>query len=152
MRILGIDPGTSCGFAVLEDGKRVASGVWDLSPKRFEGGGMRYLRFERLFSEALPGVQLVAFEEVRHHAGTTAAHVYGGIVAVLQTVCEKDALKYYAIPVATVKKTATGKGGAGKPAMVEAANKKWLLGLTEADDDEADALWIAQTAHEQFGG
>lgn len=49
MRILGIDPGTSCGWAILDDGGRVASGVWDLSPKRFEGGGMRYIRFERLF-------------------------------------------------------------------------------------------------------
>lgn len=97
-------------------------------------------------------MKLVAFEEVRHHAGTTAAHIYGGIVAVLQTVCEKDMLRYYAIPVATVKRTATGKGNAGKPEMVEAANRQWHLDLDLSDDDEADALWIAQTAQDQFGG
>ena len=54
MRILAIDPGTSCGWAIWDGGDVVHAGTWDLSSRRFEGGGMRYVHFERFFREALP--------------------------------------------------------------------------------------------------
>jgi len=150
-RILGIDPGTRCGWAVWH-GEVIAAGTWDLSSRRFEGGGMRFLRFEQRFSEALAGVDLVAFEEVRKHMGVDAAHVYGGIVAVLTKVCEAAGKPYHAIPVGTIKKFATGKGNVGKEPMIAAANKKWGLTLGDKDDNEADARWIAETAASEFGG
>lgn len=56
-----------------------------------------------------------------------------------------------AIDVATVKRTATGKGNADKLAMIAAANARWSLSLGPKDDDEADARWIAETAGQQFG-
>lgn len=148
MLILGIDPGTKCGWALLRDGERVASGVWDLKSKRHEGGGMRFLRARTYMSEALQGVDAVAYEEVARHAGTAAAHVYGGLVAVLQAECEQAGIPYRGIPVGTVKKRATGKGNAGKPAMVAAAVEQWGA---VADDNEADALWIAMVLTEDLG-
>ena len=59
IRYIGIDPGSSCGWAVLdEDGKRVASGTWDLKPKRHQGAGMRYVRCARMLRELLEAYPL----------------------------------------------------------------------------------------------
>jgi Holliday junction resolvasome RuvABC endonuclease subunit len=145
--IIGIDPGTLCGWAVLDDGgSRLASGFWDLRPRRYEGAGMRFVRLRRYLGELLVGYSeaevVLVYEEVRHHAGTDAAHIYGGIVAVLQEWCEGAKVPYDAVPVGTVKKQATGKGNAKKEEMVAAAVQRWALDPTE---DEADALWIAET-------
>lgn len=147
MNILAIDPGTKCGWAIKVDG-HVVSGVWDLSPRRHEGGGMRYLRVLRHLEEicetsAKPG--MVVYEEVRRHAGTDAAHVYGGIIATIQAYCENRKIPYTGIPVGTIKKTATGKGNANKEAMLEAAARQWP-GYQCADDNEADARWCLVAA------
>lgn len=144
---IGIDPGTRCGWAILRgDGTRIQSGTWDLSPRRHEGGGMRYLRVRDHLVEMLAQfrVERLAYEEVRRHAGTDAAHVYGGIVAMIAAVCEERAVPYVGAPVGTVKKLATGKGNADKDAMVSAA--KALFGCMPGDDNEADALFVALAA------
>lgn len=150
MRIVGIDPGTNCGWCVLSDNKVEASGVWDLKPRRHEGGGMRYLRVRKYFEHILDTskVDAVAYEEVRRHRGVDAAHIYGGIVGQITAVCEEREIPFKAIPVGTAKKRATGKGNASKDAMVEAANKEWQLNITK--DDEADALWMAQTLADEL--
>jgi len=148
-RVLGIDPGTYCGFALLDEGERIASGTWDLSIGRHESAGMRFVKLEHQLREILEnGVDLIAFEEVVRHAGTQAAHIYGGIVAVIKLTAEKKGVPYVGIPVGTVKKRATGKGNADKVAMVNAA-KRWF-GSAPNDNNEADALWIALVATEQF--
>lgn len=149
MRTLAIDPGTRCGYAWTDSGNVVAhqSGTWDLSSRRFEGGGMRFLRLRSHLEEIAPG--LVVFEEVRRHLGTDAAHVYGGLVATIQTWCEDRVVPYSAIPVGTVKKRATGKGNAKKDAMVLAAQRD--LGMLGDDDNQADALWLLVCALESFG-
>lgn len=150
-RILGIDPGTKCGWALLDDGRRVSSGTWDLAVKRNESEGMRFIRLEQQLAEVLAGgVDLVAFEEVKRHLGTIAAHVYGGIVAIITSCCDKRKVPYQGILVQHVKRRATGKGNAPKEAMVNAAYERWSLSnLTE---DEADALWIALCGHEALTG
>jgi len=150
MIVIGIDPGTDCGWAMLNAhtwGLRMGSGVWDLKPRRHEGGGMRYLRLRHYLADMLalcpPTCVAVIYEEVRRHMGTDAAHVYGGIVGVLTAVCEERSVPYSSIPVGTVKKAATGKGNASKAAMLAAAQAKW--GPLVVSTDEADALWIAET-------
>lgn len=170
--ILGIDPGTFCGWGVISpSGARVASGCWNLSVGRHEGGGMRFLRLRGHLAEVLDvmrkaGTPVVAigYEEVRRHAGTDAAHIYGGVLATLQALCEERTLPYRGVPVGTVKKAATGKGNADKPMMVRAANerfglellvrtvdKKGVLTDVTDDDDEADALFVGLTLGEQLG-
>lgn len=150
MRIVGIDPGTACGWAMLDQGKRISSGVWDLRPRRHEGGGMRYLRVRKLFEQLLDGnkIDAVAYEEIRRHRGVDAAHIYGGIVGQITAICEDRQVPFQAIPVGTAKKRATGRGNASKEEMVAAANKQWELALN--DDNEADALWMAQTLHDEL--
>lgn len=149
--VIGIDPGTACGWAVLDlgTGKHIASGTLDLASRRHEGGGMRYLRAERWLTEVLDGygatVTAVVYEEVSSHKGTAAAHVYGGLVAIFAKLCEQRGVPYAGVPVGTVKKHATGKGNANKEAMVAAARARWGYPLDVTADDEADALWVADT-------
>lgn len=170
--VLGIDLGTSCGWAILDPrGQRIASGTWDLSSRRHEGGGMRFLRFRALVIELITRMassgtplQAVGYEEVVRHIGTDAAHVYGGLLAMLSAVLEERGVPYRGIPVATVKRRATGTGNADKVAMVRAANSRFGTKLTVRtatkkgqlvevtdDDDEADALWVAQALGAELG-
>lgn len=146
MVVIGIDPGTNTGWSVRYDNGVHDSGTWNLKGGRHEGGGMRFLRLRKLLIELLDSVnpEFIAYEEVRAHMGVDAAHIYGGVIAVISEECEKRKVPYVGIPVGTVKKFACGKGNANKDMMVLAAKKKWDLYLGE---DEADARWIAETAY-----
>ena len=142
MSILALDLGTKTGWALRRDTGDIVSGTQPFLPQRFEGGGMRYLRFTRWLDELwqLAGpIQIVCFEEVRRHAGTDASHVYGGLMATLTAWCELRGIPYEGVPVGTIKKFATGKGNANKEAMIKAMIEQ---GFNPADDNEADALAI----------
>lgn len=111
---------------------------------------MRFLRLRTYLTSTLEvGVDLVAYEEVRKHLGVDAAHIYGGVVSVIQSVCEERARPYVGIPVGTVKRLATGKGNASKEAMIAAATSRWP-GSAWASSDEVDARWIAEAALQEF--
>jgi len=138
--ILALDLGTHTGWALHHLDDTITSGTADFTPRRFEGGGMRYLRFKRWLTEIKhsdDGIDAVYFEEVRRHAGVDAAHAYGGFLAHLTAWCEHHEIPYQGVPVGTIKKHATGKGNAGKDAMIAAAKAR---GLDPQDDNEADAL------------
>lgn len=139
MNILALDLGTKTGFAVSPSYGAVVSGTWDNKGGRFEGGGMRYLRFRKHLEEMQTTVPLEAvyFEEVRRHAGTDAAHIYGGMLATLTAWCEEKEIPYAGVPVGTIKKFITGKGNAGKAEVIAAVG---VLGYDVKDDNEADAL------------
>ena len=72
--ILALDLGTTTGWALRGHGL-ITSGTASFRPGRFDGGGMRYLRFTNWLTEIdrLSGpVAAIWFEEVRRHAGTDA--------------------------------------------------------------------------------
>ena len=138
--ILALDLGTTTGWALRDRTGRITSGSQSFKPQRFEGGGMRFLRFKRWLTELkahADGIDTLVFEEVRRHVSTDAAHVYGGFLATLTAWCEHHGIPYQGVPVGTIKKHATGKGNAGKQAMVAAMQ---ALGFRPEDDNEADAL------------
>ena len=140
--ILALDLGTTTGWALRNQHGRIFSGSMSFKPRRFEGGGMRYLRFERWLYEVMhigSVVNQVYFEEVRRHVGVDAAHAYGGFLATLTAWCEEIGVPYQGIPVGTIKKGLTGKGNASKEQMVAAIQG---LGFSPTDDNEADALAI----------
>ncbi len=146
--ILALDLGTQTGWALLGRDGDITSGTEIFKPQRFEGGGMRYLRFKRWITEvkqSVDGLNAVFFEEVRRHAGVDAAHAYGGFMAHLTAWCEHHQIPYQGVPVGTIKKHATGKGNARKDDMVAAARRR---GHAPADDNEADALAILHWAIE----
>lgn len=150
--ILSLDLGTTTGWAMrMRDGD-IASGVQTFKPQRFEGGGMRFLRFKRWLNEikqSVDGIDLLYFEEVRRHVGVDAAHTYGGLMAHLTAWCEHHNIPYQGIPVGTIKKYATGKGNASKEEMLTAMVKR---GFAPIDDNEADALALLHWGIDQNGG
>ena len=149
--ILALDLGTTTGWALRSMGM-ITSGCLSLKSSRFDGGGMRYLRFrrwlEQLQVDAGP-IGAVYFEEVRRHVGTDAAHVYGGLLGQLTAWCEEHGVAYQGVPVGTIKAFATGRGNADKAAMVAAVQSR---GFSPADDNEADAIAILLWAIETGGG
>jgi len=138
-RILAIDLGTTTGWAARNVDGALSHGFVSFKVKAKDGAGMRYLRF-RLWLEALPfEPQYVYYEQVMRHAGTQAAHVYGGLLAILSAYCEERHIQYQGVGVGTIKKHATGKGNASKHEIIKAAQNK---GFAVSDDNEADALAI----------
>ena len=147
--ILALDLGTQTGWAMQGRDGGITSGSQSFKPQRFEGGGMRFLRFKRWFTEikqCAAGIDLVVFEEVRRHVGVDAAHAYGGFMGQLTAWCEHHQIPYQGIPVGTIKKHATGKGNASKDEMLAAAQ---ALGHHPIDDNEADAIAMLYLAQEQ---
>ena len=150
--MLALDLGTMTGWALRSTDGLITSGTALFRPGRFDGGGMRYLRFTNWLAEIerLAGpVAAIWFEEVRRHAATDAAHVYGGLMATLTAWAELRGIPYEGVPVGTIKRHATGKGNADKAAMIAAARAR---GFSPADDNEADAIAILFWALETKGG
>jgi Holliday junction resolvasome RuvABC endonuclease subunit len=143
---LALDLGTQTGWALSAIDQPITSGSESFKPQRFEGGGMRYLRFKRWLTEVkqtVDTIDAVYFEEVRRHVGVDAAHAYGGFLATLTAWCEHHQIPYQGVPVGTIKKHATGKGNASKNEMISTVIK---LGFNPADDNEADALALLHWA------
>lgn len=154
MIYIGIDPATACGYAVIDaDGNRITSGTWQLK-RKYESNGMRWIRLHKKLSDlrdtitAEAGDIVLGYEMVSQHNGTSAAHVYGGLVAAIQAWCETVGIEYTARQVGQVKRTATGKGNASKQMMIDAAQARW--DLVNIDDNEADALWVAEHTRQEL--
>lgn len=153
--ILALDLGTTTGWAMVSQDRSIAHGFVGFKPQRFEGGGMRYLRFRRWLTElkalvtpdascgSSPGLGAVYFEEVRAHLGVDAAHTYGGFLATLTAWCEHHQIPYEGVPVGTIKRHATGRGNAGKAEVLASMR---ALGHPVTDDNEADALALLHWA------
>lgn len=149
---LALDLGTAMGWALRTDDSTVVSGTETFRQDRWSGGGMRYLRFRHWLGEIATmtgGLGLVVVEEVRRHAGTDAAHVYGGFLATLTAWCEERGIPYEAVPVGTIKRFATGKGNAGKEVVIAAMRAR---GFAPDDDNEADALALLHWALQHRAG
>ncbi|CAH0126475.1 hypothetical protein ROS9278_00098 [Roseomonas sp. CECT 9278] len=150
--VLALDLGTTTGWALRGQDGSITSGTMTFRPSRFEGGGMRFLRFRGWLAEVAAlsgGVARIVFEEVRAHAGTDAAHIYGGFLAHLSAWCEERSIAYQGVPVATIKRFVTGKGNADKAKMVAAIQAR---GFAPADDNEADAIALLLWATDPTGG
>lgn len=142
MNILALDLGMRCGWAIGSTPAPgdIDHGVMEFRPGRYEGGGMMWLRFKRWLTEMLDEhgpLDCIYFEEVRAHKGTAAAHTYGGFLSHLTAFCESRCVPYQGIPVGTIKKNMTGRGNAGKAAMMECVR---AAGFEPEDDNDADAL------------
>ena len=147
--LLALDLGTTTGWALRSSDGEITHGYAIFRPQRFEGGGMRFLRFKRWLVElktAAEQIDALYYEEVRRHAGVDAAHIYGGLMATLTAWCEHHQIPYQGVPVGTIKKHATGKGNAGKGEIIAAMRAKWHR---VTDDNEADALALLHWAMDQ---
>jgi hypothetical protein len=150
--ILALDLGTITGFALLTGAGTIVSGTVSFRPSRYDGGGVRYLRFRAWLDSVATdagGIGVIHYEEIRRHVGTDAAHVYGGLLATLTAWCEQRGIAYQGVPVGTIKRFIAGKGNADKATVIAAVR---ACGFAPADDNEADALAILLWAIETQGG
>lgn len=138
MKVLTLDLGATTGFCVGDE-KHHVNGFWGFKPSRFEGGGIRFVRFRNKLAELYAAYRFerVAFEEVHRHAATAAAHAYGGYLATLTAWCEEIGIPYEGVGVGTIKRFWTGKGNASKELMLAACHAKEM---SVTDDNEADAI------------
>lgn len=73
-----------------------------------------------------------------------------GLLALVRYGCDARGVPVALINPKTLKKFATGHGGAGKGDMVGAARSE--LKALPHNDNEADALWLAAMGCYQYGG
>jgi hypothetical protein len=149
---LALDLGTTTGWALQLSSEGIESGTVSFRPSRYDGGGMRYLRFRGWLDSMATdagGLAAIYFEEVRRHLGTDAAHLYGGFLATLSSWCEQLGIAYQGVPVGTIKRFIAEKGNADKQAVIDSVRAR---GFRPADDNEADAIAILLWAIETNGG
>ena len=165
--ILALDLGTIMGWA-LNNGNDTRWGHFDLKPTTYESDGMRYVYFQKRLNELfINKIDLLVYEEVHGHLGKAAARVYAGYLAIMQAHCAglPEPVNYTGVKVHTLKTYATGRGNAGKAAMIDAATKMvrkqgYAVGHAELvsrtnpigmTDDEADAICLLNYAMGEWG-
>ena len=161
-RVLALDLAITTGWALLDAGGGVLSGILDLSGSRWESHGMRLLRLRRWLREVLAppaATWLVAFERpVGRFAGKSlhgSGEVAQQMAAIVMAECEALGVAFVAPTAAEVKKHAAGKGNADKLKMVAAARRlveEWGVARAgDLGDDEADALCVLAWARKEVG-
>lgn len=153
VNILALDLGTKTGWAMLS-GSQVTHGTWRLAtPKEVKeqklAGRDRCCdcRFARLLEHisALGHIDVCYFEDVQFSSSTQQTQLWASFRAVVVMLQPK--VKIVAVPVGTLKKTATGSGNADKDKMRAA-----LVGvvpaetLAEMDDNAVDAYHLLTLA------
>ena len=139
MALLALDLGSHCGFAVFRNGE-IISGTKKLRIDKRKFGG-RFLEFRNWLMQmiATHDIREIYFERVFGHVGTEAAHIYGGFMYTLATVCLEKNIPCMGFTVQAIKKFMTEKGNANKEEMIAAAKAR---GFNPQTDDEADAIAI----------
>lgn len=146
---MGIDPSLSGTGLALIDGRTAT-----IKTKTSDGDGERllimYRALTRLFIMGMLRVdatrsplrrpQFAVIEDLPTHA--MSAGLTGRAQGIIRMTLAQFEIPYTAIPPATLKKFATGKGNADKAAMRAA----WLSfsGEDIADDNQVDAAWLRQ--------
>jgi Holliday junction resolvasome RuvABC endonuclease subunit len=90
--------------------------------------------------EALPVGCGPVFVEGYSFASKFNREALGELGGVVRVALWEAGVQYVEVPPTTLKMYATGKGNATKTAMVVAARER--LGMSELDDNVADALWL----------
>jgi len=169
VRALGVDLGNNCGVAYCDfdprkpidwDKIQMVGGQLDLKVAPYETGPLRHVRLKHFLFVLSPSI--IGFEDVKNtpseamYGGkklgiivariANAAELLGGLKITMTTWAEEQGVPAVSWSISEIKKWATGKGNAGKPAMIKAANKKFRVELdpenfqTSGTDNIADAM------------
>lgn len=152
--VLGLDLATHTGWALCVDGKIEHSGVWDFSKTR-DGIGMHnghmFLALNRELSKMTwygeHRIDGIMYERA-HHRGGSSTRIPLGLVATVLTFAAQARIGVQDVAANTLKKWATGSGGADKCDMMKAASER--TGRTIDNDDEADAVLLAMYGWEKL--
>lgn len=144
-KILSIDPATTCGWALSPD----LYGTWNLKTRKDESWGMKLIRLRGKLVEIYQAYPFsICVYERPAGRNIPGIITQSKIIGVIESFCEEMDVAYRAYSAGEIKKFATGKGNCGKPAMIEAAQKKY--GYEGDDDDIADALHLLHLAKSEL--
>jgi len=149
MRIIAIDTATKTGWATIDGGRVVESGVQDFTRRRGESTGMLFLKFRKWLTELVEAFppDVVVYEQ-SHHRGGAATEIGVNLTGRVQEIATENGLEYASVHTSSLKKWVTGSGTASKADMIEAA--KEVLGRDPIDDNEADAVHIGMWATSNY--
>ena len=133
--ILALDLGTRLGWAARKNDGDLWHGVENLHPYKHCPRAFRFAKFAEWLDRHL--VDVIVYEDIKRHAGTAAAHMWGGFEAILLAHCLRNGVETAWLGVGEIKKHATGKGNAPKDAVIAAMRAR---GFEPEDDNDADAL------------
>jgi hypothetical protein len=162
MNILALDLGTHTGYA-YNIGDKFYSGTWSLATaKEITSWGKTRLsrrcdpRVGRLFKKLLDlvgSMDAVVYEDVQFSSSTYQVQLWASLrAAVWLSRWGESGLIIDCVPVATLKKFATGAGNATKEMMCNAVRHRWSdYWNPKGDDNELDAVCIHQWAVVNLG-
>ena len=157
MNCLALDLGTSTGYA-FNQGEYFEHGTWllasddeiknwgkDRSRRRCDPRILR-LHAKLVILQDKHGFDRVVFEDVQFKSYTYQTQLWASFRAAVWLSMPSGIIE--CVPVSTLKKFATGHGGATKEMMAAAlARKHPEIRLTsEATDDTVDAIWLHKWA------
>ena len=166
MLVFGFDIGTKFGWASFSGGALLGSGAHDLSLKAGEHPGQRYLRLAKWLDQGATEMirkrgaascdVLIAYEDVQSHErrdresgqrwfATTAAHVYGGLRAIVEGWAAARGYDVLPVGVGTWK-AALGCTGGSRATKGDVMRCVRLMQISPATQDEADAIGVAFSA------
>jgi crossover junction endodeoxyribonuclease RuvC len=141
MAFLGIDQSLNATGLCRIDGDVAACNLRTVVP----GGrrdGERLAHIRRIVDGSLHAVTAAALEGYAYDAVGRVFEL-GEVGGVIKALLSERAIPYVVVPPVLVKKFATGFAGAPKEMMVRAAV---AAGATPADDNQADAFFLARIA------
>ena len=167
---LGLDLGTNCGVALriitrkpglpLELGQ-LYLGQWRLDSGPNDSSPIRFVRLRTFLNDIRPSI--IFYEDVKFVGvnegvakGSLKAIVarmapsmelIGAFRATLTTWGEENGVPTQGFGIGEIKRHATEKGNSGKPAMIEACNRKFGTKFSTTDYEAAGLDNIADAAH-----
>lgn len=143
--VLALDLGTKLGWAVRARDGAVWHGTEAFTPRKNWTPGQRWLRARSFLTDLIVRHQatVIAYEDVKRHMGTDAAHAYGAFLCIVQMVADSHRATLQPVGVGTIKKHFTGKGNAAKEEMIAEARRR---GFSPGSDNDADALAVLSWA------
>jgi hypothetical protein len=165
---MGLDLGNSCGYALtwarpgLPYDPRAAytlMGQLDLSLGPYDSGPVRLIRLRQLLEITRPNI--LFFEDVRYTPPTSSFRTnatailnraagpiefFGSLKGCIASWAESCGVPCQGFPIASIKKRATGKGNAGKPAVIAGCNEIFGVGLDSDDYENSGVDNVADAA------
>lgn len=168
MKVLGIDPGTTLGWAydAFSDESVPKWGTENFKLKRDESEGARWVKF-KIWFQRMPRPDLLVFEQQNEFGRQAHQSAKIGILMASRIVeyCQEfgvscvsvnpQTVKAFAIPAMPRAKKGEPKNpllDRSKEAMILAAKRRiGRVGL-ELGEHEADALWMMWWGKHKYGG
>jgi len=147
---IAIDAATTTGYALLKSSGNIETGA-----VTFKGDSAKKLTefrdwLEERLDDIETGIGQIIYEEPAAYMRYNSLRILFGMRGILVTSAAEFNVPVTFYEPAAVKKHATGKGNAKKPAMLEALLTKpnhcslWLEKKVDdiTDDNEVDAIWM----------